>query len=82
MDLLDQYITAALRRAAGELALGNIDADPYWRGADHNPCRWCDYRTACHFEEGCGDVRRYRRGVKAAEFWSWLAQKEEDEDGN
>ena len=65
--------------AAGELAAGNIDADPYWHNADRNPCRWCDYKAACHFEEGCGDARRYRRGVKAAEFWAWLARGEEDE---
>ena len=77
MELLDGYITDALKRAAGELAAGNIDADPYWRGADKNPCRWCDYRAACHFEEGCGDAKRYRRGVKAAEFWNWLAGQEE-----
>ena len=81
MDALDRYITGALRRAAGELAQGNIDADPYWHGADKNPCRWCDYRAACHFEEGCGDVKRYRRGVGAKEFWLWMAQREEDEDG-
>jgi len=68
-----------LEAAAGELAAGNIDADPYWHGADKNPCRWCDYKAACHFEEGCGDARRYRRGVKAAEFWAWLARREEDE---
>ncbi|MBD5119087.1 MAG: ATP-dependent nuclease subunit B [Clostridiales bacterium] len=82
MELLDGYITDALKHAAGELAAGNIDADPYWRGADKNPCRWCDYKAACHFEEGCGDARRYRRGVKAAEFWNWLAQKEEDGHGD
>ena len=82
MDLLDGYITQALRRAAGELAAGNIDADPCWRGADQNPCRWCDYRAACHFEEGCGDRRRFRRGVKAAEFWRWLAQQKEENHGH
>lgn len=82
MDLLDGYITQALRRAAGELAAGNIDADPCWRGADQNPCRWCDYRAACHFEEGCGDRRRFRRGVKAAEFWRWLAQQKEEDHGH
>lgn len=79
LEALDGYITAALKRAAGELAAGNIDADPYWHNADKNPCRWCDYRAACHFEEGCGDRRRYRRGVRAAEFWAWLARGEEDE---
>ena len=82
MDLLDGYITQALRRAAGELAAGNIDADPYWHNGDKNPCRWCDYRAACHFEEGCGDRRRFRRGVKAAEFWRWLAQQKEENHGH
>ncbi|MBD5133768.1 MAG: ATP-dependent nuclease subunit B [Clostridiales bacterium] len=78
MEALDGYITDALERAAGELAAGNIDADPYWHSADKNPCRWCDYKAACHFEEGCGDARRFRKGVKAAEFWRWLAQREEE----
>ncbi len=77
MDLLDEYVTDTLRAAAGELARGNIDADPYWHSADKNPCRWCDYRAACHFEEGCGDAKRYRRGVRAAEFWNWLTRKED-----
>ena len=80
MDALERYIADALRSAAGELAAGNIDADPYWRGADHNPCRWCDYRAACHFEEGCGDARRFRRGVNSKEFWQWMSRREEDED--
>lgn len=80
MDALDRYITQALHAAAGELAAGNIDADPYWQGADKNPCRWCDYRAACHFEEGCGDRRRYRKSLRAAEFWSWMEKREEGSD--
>ena len=82
MEALGKYITAALRDAAGELAAGNIDADPYWHNADKNPCRWCDYRAACHFEEGCGDARRFRRGVKAAEFWQWMKDREEGAHGH
>ena len=42
----------------------------------------CDYRAACHFEEGCGDRRRYRKGMRAAEFWNALARREEDEHGH
>ena len=82
MEALDGYITAALRAAAGELAAGNIDADPYWQGADKNPCRWCDYKAACHFEEGCGDRRRFRRGLLAAQFWEWMDRWEEDGGGH
>ena len=65
-----------------ELAKGNIDADPYWHNADKNPCRWCDYRAACHFEEGCGDRRRFRRGLRAAQFWEWMDRWEEDGGGH
>ena len=82
MDALSEFITYALHHAAGELAAGNIDADPYWHSADKNPCRWCDYRAACHFEEGCGDARRFRRGVKASEFWQWMKDREEDGHGD
>ena len=82
MEALNGYITAALRAAAGELAAGNIDADPYWQGADKNPCRWCDYKAACHFEEGCGDRRRFRRGLRAAQFWEWMDRWEEDGGGH
>lgn len=81
MDLLDEFITDALRRAAGELAQGNIDADPFWRGADKNACNWCDYKSACHFEEGCGDARRYRRSVRAKEFWDWIMKRKEGDKG-
>ena len=80
MEALDRYITAALEKAAIELAAGNIDADPYWRDAQHNACRWCDYRSACHFEAGCGDAQRFRRGVSAAEFWQWMSRREEDDE--
>lgn len=82
MDALDEYITDALRHAAGELAAGNIDADPYWHNADKTPCRWCDYRAACHFEEGCGDLRRFRKGVKATEFWQWMKDRKEGRHGH
>ncbi|MCI9309079.1 MAG: hypothetical protein HFF27_06150, partial [Oscillospiraceae bacterium] len=82
MDALDRFVTQALAAAAGELAAGNIDADPYWHGADKNPCRWCDYRAACHFEEECGDARRFRRGVSAKEFWKWMELRKEDGHGH
>lgn len=82
MEQLDEFITDTLKRCAGELAAGNIDADPYWHNADKNPCRWCEYRAACHFEEGCGDARRLRRSVRASEFWDWMERRKEEKDGH
>ena len=83
LDELDRFVTHTLRRAAGELAAGDISADPFWRDGEHNACRWCDYRAACHFEPECGDRVRYRRKLEGKEFWSWLSRREgEEQDGH
>lgn len=82
MELLEEYIGKALNTAAGELAEGNIAADPYWHDAQRNACQWCEYRTACHFEAACGDRERRRKGLKASEFWARRsAEKKENDHG-
>lgn len=72
MKRLEAMVSESLARAAEELAAGDIDADPFWRGPRENACQWCDYAAACHFEPECGDRRRWQRGVSAKEFWSAL----------
>ena len=67
---------------AGELAAGNIDADPYWRSPEVNACRYCEYGDACHFEECCGDKIRRRRALSAGEFWALLKEKGGEEHGH
>ena len=60
-----------------ELAAGNIAADPFWRGPEHNACQWCDYAEACHFEEGHGgDCRRWLPSVTGEEFWQAVAREQ------
>ena len=67
---LQRHTQRILREIGAELAAGNIAADPFWRGPDHNACQWCDYAAACHFEEGRGgDRRRYLSSVKGEDFW-------------
>jgi len=80
MAQLDTFVTDALRKAAGQMAEGNVDADPYWHDGQRNACRWCDYRAACHFEECCGDRMRYRKGITGKEFWNWMEQRKEGEE--
>ncbi len=80
LELLDEYVTQTLHRAAGEMAAGNIDADPYWQDGEHNACRYCDYRAACHFEECCGDNARLRRGISGKEFWERMNRRKEGEE--
>jgi len=83
MAQLDEYITNALRHAAGEMADGNIAADPYWHDGMRNACLWCEYKAACHFEECCGDKRRLRKSLSGAEFWSGLnRQKGGEQNGD
>ena len=40
----------SLRRIAREIADGDIEATPYRTGRDDSPCRFCDFREACHFD--------------------------------
>ncbi len=82
LDLLQRYVFCALEDAAGEFSAGNINADPYWREKTHNACAFCKYQSACHFEEALGDAKRVRRSLKAAEFWSSLANRMKEGDGH
>ena len=67
---LRRHTDRILREIGQELAAGNIAADPFWRGPEHNACQWCEYAAACHFEEGRGgDRRRYLPPVKGEAFW-------------
>ena len=84
LDKLSSLVEEKLKQAAGDLAAGNIDADPFWRGDNHNACLWCDYASACHFEPACGDKLRRQRELKAEEFWASLNGNagEEETDGH
>ena len=77
MEQLGRLVSDDLKAVAGELAAGNIDADPFWRGPDHNACQWCEYAAACHFEEGRGgDRRRFLPAVRSEEFWQAVAKEQ------
>ena len=70
---LGKHIQTILNDICGELAAGNIAADPFWRGPEKNACRYCDYAAACHFEPGRGgDRRRWLPSVSAEELWENL----------
>ena len=76
---LAQHTQKVLLEIGRELAAGNINADPFWRGPEHNACQWCEYAAACHFEEGRGnDRRRWLPTVKGEDFWAAVAKETED----
>ncbi len=80
MEQLDAYVTDTLVQAAGQMAEGNIAADPFWHDAASNACRWCEYKSACHFEECCGDQRRLRKSLNGPAFWAHMEQRKEAEE--
>ena len=86
-ERLERHVDRVLRDICAELAAGNICADPYWRGADRNACRYCDFAAACHFEENRGgDCYRRLEHVSPEGFWAGLerdfpSQQEEMHDG-
>ena len=77
---LQEHTRRILEQVAAELAAGNIAADPFWRGREHNACQWCSYAAACQFREGVGgDSRRWFPKVDAQTFWERLEKIEEEE---
>ena len=70
---LGKYVENLIRKIAGEVRAGTIDADPCCETANETPCRYCDWAGACHFQDGRDrDRLRYVRKIKPEEFWELL----------
>ena len=62
-----------LREIADEVFAGNINADPYARTPQQSACTYCEFASACHFENGRGgDHIEYIKATKTDEFWSYI----------
>lgn len=73
---LQKHIHRILRDIAREIGGGNIQADPWYRDEQRTACRWCDFASACHFEDGRGGERsRYLYPVKGTEFWEQVDEE-------
>lgn len=78
---LQKHIHHVLRQIAQEIGTGNIQADPWYRDERRTACAWCDYVSACHFEEGrCGERSRYLYPVKGTDFWEQLEEEEQNDE--
>lgn len=81
-EKLSRHLDSLLVQITRELQEGKIDADPWYRGPSQSACLWCEFAGACHFDEGCGDKRRYLPGVKNAEFWARLENIQPKQDSD
>ena len=67
---LGKYVDHLLREISREVFAGNIDADPFARSPQESACTYCEFASACHFENGRGKDRvEYIRSTKTEEFW-------------
>lgn len=79
---LGHYVEGLLHQIAREISSGNIDADPFEHGAGERACDWCDFASACGFQEGRGSDRvRYMKKTNSEEFWQFV-DHEIREEGN
>lgn len=70
---LGKYVDTLLRRIAGELRGGNIDADPCGRSESDNACTYCEFASACHFMDlDERDHMEMIRPINAEEFWQYV----------
>ena len=74
---LGRYVEKLLHQITGEIAQGNIDADPYTRGLQDSACTYCAFASACYFDES-RDRKRQLRKTDSGEFWA-LMEKESGE---
>ena len=76
---LGRYVDSLLHQITGEIARGNIDADPYTRGPQDSACNRCAFASACYFDES-RDRRRPLNKTDKDAFWA-LMETEYGEEG-
>ena len=70
---LSKYVDHILHELTQEVFAGNIDADPYARTPQQSACTYCEFASACHFENGCdSDRMEYIKATKNDEFWQYI----------
>ncbi|MEG2570322.1 MAG: PD-(D/E)XK nuclease family protein, partial [Clostridia bacterium] len=58
-NIIKTRIKNILGEIGKELSHGEIEANPYYKSLSETACDYCEYKSACHFDEACGDRRRY-----------------------
>lgn len=69
---LNGHIDKMLLQISRELKRGSIDANPYQKGSAESACEYCEYKSACHFNEKAGDRKRYLGKLKPSQIWERL----------
>ena len=80
MGRLLRKTETSLRRIARQIAQGDIEATPYRAGREDTPCRFCDFKEACHFDPTLKkDKLRFLPVETPARVHAILEEEEEQE---
>lgn len=76
LGALARHVDRQLHEILREMTEGVVDADPSCRSEMDKPCRFCEFASACHFEEGRGSDRlRYILPTTTEEFWNQICEE-------
>ena len=75
--LLEQFVSESLREQAAQIFSGAVAPNPIVRGPKESSCKYCDFKSACHFD-ACPAETRWRKKVKAEEFWAELERRRQN----
>ena len=73
LKLLQKYVFSLLHKMVDEIASGNVEPNPYTRGAAHDACTYCPYGAVCH-KEAVEGRRNYER-VTSQRFWEEIEKE-------
>jgi ATP-dependent helicase/nuclease subunit B len=75
---LRQHVDMLLKQMGRALHEGRTEADPYYRDLRTSACSYCEFASACRFDESNGiDSMRYLYKVKQKDFWERLGAGED-----
>lgn len=64
---LKEFVFRVLSNMVEDISSGNVEPNPYTRGASHSACAYCPYGPICHEAEVTG--RRNYKTMTAQHFW-------------
>lgn len=73
MKQLEVYVFRILASMVEDIASGNVAPNPYTRGASHNACNYCPYKSICHSEQVEG--RRNYKAMNSQRFWEEIGKE-------
>lgn len=70
---LEDFVYSSIARMGDEILDGKVAPDPYSRGPEQTPCRYCEFYSVCHVRSGGAPVRNLAK-TDADGFWKILEQ--------